>query len=114
MRALTGTASARRAPADPERGGDVALATPMARLVYERGEFDAESTARTARRVWLLAPSLPFSGLNLLFTRTFSRSSGPGRHQVASRRWRVKVVSVALYEPLGIAGIVPARPCPTW
>ena len=47
------------------------LAEPITRLLYERGEFDAEATdlVKTALVWWSI--SLPFQGVSLLFSRTF-------------------------------------------
>ena len=47
------------------------LAEPITRLVYQRGEFDAEATelVKTAMVWWSI--SLPFQGVSLLFSRTF-------------------------------------------
>ena len=47
------------------------LAEPMVRLVYQRGEFDAESTRLTADALFWFAFSLPFSGFVLMLTRGF-------------------------------------------
>ena len=47
------------------------LATPITRLVYQRGEFDAESTELVAEALFWFAFSLPFAASNLLLTRTF-------------------------------------------
>ena len=47
------------------------LAEPIVRLVYERGKFDAESTALTADALFWFAFSLPFSGFVLMLTRGF-------------------------------------------
>ncbi len=65
MRALTGTGMRQIALLlIPSAAAIVALATPMARLVYERGEFDAESTQpgrRGAPLVLVLAARSPAS-----------------------------------------------------
>src|SRR3954451_490068 len=47
------------------------LSVPMVRLVYERGEWDAESTQLTAQALKWFAFSLPFSGFTLMLTRGF-------------------------------------------
>jgi putative peptidoglycan lipid II flippase len=84
------------------------LATPIIRLVYQRGEFDAESTRRTAEALFWFSFSLPFSGFNLLLTRTFFSLQRPWLPTtLALGSLIVNVaVSVALYKPLGIAGLV--------
>jgi putative peptidoglycan lipid II flippase len=86
----------------------IVLATPITRLVYQRGHFDAHSTALVSVALFWFAFSLPFGGLNLLLTRTFfalQRPWIPTRLAVINMTVDV-VVSVALYKPLGIAGLV--------
>ena len=52
-----------RAAADPARGRRRSCSpTPIVRLVYQRGEFDAESTKLTAEALFWFSFSLPFSG----------------------------------------------------
>ena len=55
----------------PAAAATLALATPITRLVYERGTFDAESTEQVSEALFWFSFSLPFSGANLLLTRTF-------------------------------------------
>ncbi len=84
------------------------LAEPITRLVYQRGEFDAEATelVKTALVWWSI--SLPFQGVSLLFTRTFFSLQQPWATTALSVLNLVvnAVVAAALYEPFGIAGIV--------
>jgi putative peptidoglycan lipid II flippase len=47
------------------------LATPVVRLIYQRGQFSSSSTHYTSIALFWFAVSLPFGGLNLLLTRTF-------------------------------------------
>jgi putative peptidoglycan lipid II flippase len=84
------------------------LATPIVRLVYQRGEFDAESTRLTAEALFWFSFSLPFSGFNLMLTRTFFSIQRPWVPTVLALGSLVVnvAVSVALYKPLGIAGLV--------
>ncbi len=92
----------------PSAAATVALAEPITRLVFERGEFDAHSTRQTAEALFWFSFSLPFSGINLLLTRTFfslQRPWLPTRIAVGTLIVNV-VVAAALYRPLGIAGIV--------
>ncbi len=84
------------------------LATPITRLVYQRGEFTAYSTHLVSIALFWFAFSLPFGGINLLLTRTFFAVRRPwiptglaGLNMIVDI-----VVSVALYKPLGIAGLV--------
>ncbi len=49
----------------------IVLATPITRLVYQRGHFTRSSTHLVSMALFWFAFSLPFGGLNLLLTRTF-------------------------------------------
>jgi putative peptidoglycan lipid II flippase len=92
----------------PSAAATVALATPMVRLVYERGEFDVESTRQVSEALFWFSFSLPFSGINLLLTRTFFSLQRPWLPtRLAAGSLLVNVaVSAALYKPLGIGGVV--------
>jgi putative peptidoglycan lipid II flippase len=109
LRALTGTGVRQIALLlIPSAAALVVLSEPIVRLVFERGEFDAESTRLTAEALFWFSFSLPFSGINLLLTRTFfslQRPWLPTRLALASLVVNA-AVALALYEPLGIAGIV--------
>jgi putative peptidoglycan lipid II flippase len=92
----------------PSAAAFVALAEPITRLVYERGEFDAQSTEQAAEALFWFAFSLPVSGITLLLTRTFfslQRPWLPTRLAVWSILVNI-VASLALYEPMGIGGVV--------
>jgi putative peptidoglycan lipid II flippase len=84
------------------------LATPITRLVFQRGEFGAYSTHLVSIALFWFAFSLPFGGVNLLLTRTFFAVQRPWIPTgLAALNIVVDiVVSVALYKPLGIAGLV--------
>jgi putative peptidoglycan lipid II flippase len=84
------------------------LATPIVRLVFQRGEFNAYSTHLTSIALFWFAFSLPFGGLNLLLTRTFFAVQRPWiPTRLAAINMVVDIiVSIALYKPLGIAGLV--------
>jgi putative peptidoglycan lipid II flippase len=84
------------------------LATPVVRLIYQRGHFGAPSTHLTSIALFWFAVSLPFGGLNLLLTRTFFALKRPWIPTgLAAVNIVVDViVSVALYKPLGLAGLV--------
>ncbi|HEY3865355.1 MAG TPA: murein biosynthesis integral membrane protein MurJ [Solirubrobacteraceae bacterium] len=86
----------------------IVLATPITRLVFERGEFNAESTKLVSEALFWFAFSLPFAGINLLLTRTFFALQRPWiPTKLAAMNIVVDiVVSVGLYKPLGIAGLV--------
>jgi putative peptidoglycan lipid II flippase len=84
------------------------LPTPIVRLVFERGEFNAQSTHLVSIALFWFAFSLPFGGLNLLLTRTFFAVQRPWiPTSLAAMNIVVDiVVSIALYKPLGIAGLI--------
>jgi len=84
------------------------LAEPITRLVYQRGEFDVAATGLVSEAMFWWAFSLPFQGVSLLFSRTFfSLQRVWATTALAAGNLAVNVVvAFALYEPLGIAGIV--------
>jgi putative peptidoglycan lipid II flippase len=92
----------------PAAAATIALPEPITRLVYERGEFDAQSTEQVAEALFWFSFSLPFSGVNLLLTRTFFSLQQPWTPTfLAGVTLIINVaVSAALYEPLGIGGVV--------
>jgi putative peptidoglycan lipid II flippase len=92
----------------PAGAAMLVLAEPMVRLVYERGEFDAESTKLTADALFWFAFSLPFSGWVLMLTRGFfslQRPWVPTTLAVGSLAINA-IGSYLLSGPLGIGGIV--------
>lgn len=84
------------------------LATPIIRLVYQRGTFGAGATDTVAVALFWFSFSLPFAGANLLLTRTFFSLQRPWLPTaLAGGNLALNtVVSLALYEPFGIAGVV--------
>jgi putative peptidoglycan lipid II flippase len=84
------------------------LAEPITRLVYERGEFDAAATDLVSEAMVWWSISLPFQGVSLLFSRTFFSLQRPwATTWLAGANMVVNAgVSLALYKPFGIAGIV--------
>ena len=84
------------------------LAEPITRLIYEHGNFGPADTDRVAQALLWFSLSLPFSGVNLLLTRGFFSLKRPWLPTaVAGASLLINaVVSLALYEPFGIAGIV--------
>jgi putative peptidoglycan lipid II flippase len=92
----------------PSAAATAVLATPITRLVFQYGAFDEDSTRQTAEALVAFSFSLPFSGINLLLTRTFFSLQRPWMPtKLAGITLLINVaVSVALYRPLGIAGIV--------
>jgi putative peptidoglycan lipid II flippase len=91
----------------PAAAATIVLAEPIIRLVYERGAFDEQSTDLVSTALFWFSFSLPFSGINLLLTRTFFSLQQP---------WMVTKLSVAnlvvnigasiLLLPLGVGGVV--------
>jgi putative peptidoglycan lipid II flippase len=92
----------------PAAAATLALATPITRLIYQHGAFGPSSTELVSTALFWFSFSLPFSGVNLLLTRTFFSLQRPWiTTGIAGLNLSVNVaVSVALYKPFGIAGIV--------
>jgi len=98
----------------------IVLATPITRLVYQRGQFTTHSTHLVSIALFWFAFSLPFAGINLLLTRCFFAVKRPWiPTRLAALNMIVDaIVSIGLYKPLGIAGLVigtataNARPIP--
>jgi putative peptidoglycan lipid II flippase len=85
------------------------LAVPITRLVFQHGTvFGASSTHYVSTALFWFSFSLPFAGLNLLLTRTFFAVQRPWiPTKLAAMNMVVDaIVSIALYKPLGIAGLV--------
>src|SRR5207244_2280767 len=83
-------------------------AQPSVRLRFERGNFTAHSTHIVSVALFWFAFSLPFGGVNLLLTRTFFAVQRPW---IPTRLAAINiivdiVVSVGLYKPFGIAGLI--------
>lgn len=70
----------------PATAATLVLSEPITRLVFQRGAFDASDTALVATALFWFSFSLPFSGVNLLLTRTFFSLQRP---------WLVTYLSVA-------------------
>jgi putative peptidoglycan lipid II flippase len=92
----------------PSAGLLLVLATPIVRLVYQHGNFGPYSTHLVSTALFWFAVSLPFAGVNLLLTRTFFALQRPWiPTRLAALNMVVDaIVSIALYKPLGIAGLV--------
>jgi putative peptidoglycan lipid II flippase len=84
------------------------LATPITRLVYQHGVFHSFSTHLVSTALFWFAFSLPFAGVNLLLSRTFFALRRPWIPTgLAAMNMVVDIiVSLALYKPLGIPGLV--------
>ena len=84
------------------------LATPVVRVIYQHGAFNAHSTDQVSEAMFWFAFSLPFAGVNLLLTRTLFSVQRPW----ITTRWAFYNIAVdtalsfALYKPFGIAGPV--------
>jgi putative peptidoglycan lipid II flippase len=86
----------------------IVLPTPIVRLVFQRGQFGPHSTHLVSIALFWFAFSLPFGGLNLLLTRTFFAVQRPWiPTRLAAMNIVVDViVSIGLYKPFGIAGLI--------
>jgi putative peptidoglycan lipid II flippase len=86
----------------------IALPTPIVRLVFQRGEFGPHSTHIVSIALFWFAFSLPFGGLNLLLTRAFFAVQRPWiPTRLAAMNIVVDIiVSIGLYKPFGIAGLI--------
>jgi putative peptidoglycan lipid II flippase len=92
----------------PAAAAVLVLSVPMTRLVYQRGEFDAEQTHLVAQALFWFSFSLPFNGLFLLMSRTFFSLQRPWvPTAIAGINLGVTaIVALALYAPFGVGGIV--------
>jgi putative peptidoglycan lipid II flippase len=92
----------------PSAAFTIVLCTPIVRLVYQHGSFGDQSTELVSTALFWFAFSLPFSGMNLLLTRTFfslQKTWAPTVIAVGGLGVNL-IVSLALYKPYGIAGLV--------
>ena len=94
----------------PAAAAVLVLSVPMTRLVYQRGEFDAQQTHLVAQALFWFAFSLPFNGLYLMLTRTFFSLQRPWvPTAVAGSNLVVDIIfSFAFYSPFGVGGVVAA------
>jgi putative peptidoglycan lipid II flippase len=109
LRALTGTGTRQIfLLLIPAAACTLVLATPITRLVYQRGAFDGDSTRLVAEALFWFSFSLPFAGANLLLTRTFFSLQRPWLPTALGGATLVlnAAVAVALYKPFGVGGIV--------
>jgi len=91
----------------PAAAATIVLARPIVEVLYQRGEFDAQSTDLVTTALAVFAISLPLSGWNLLLTRTFFSLQRPWLPTTLALGSLVVnvAVSLALY-PIGIEGVV--------
>jgi putative peptidoglycan lipid II flippase len=91
----------------PAAAATIVLATPITRLIYQHGNFDASDTELVATALFWFSFSLPFSGVNLLLTRSFFSLQRPWMVTYLSVGNLVVNVGVSiLLLPFGIGGIV--------
>jgi putative peptidoglycan lipid II flippase len=92
----------------PSMGLMAALATPIVRLVYQHGQFGAASTHYVSTALFWFAFSLPFAGVNLMLSRTFFALQRPWipTKLAAINMVLDAIVSLALYQSTGIAGLI--------
>jgi putative peptidoglycan lipid II flippase len=86
----------------------VVLPNPIVRLLFQRGNFHPHSTHIVSVALFWYAFSLPFGGLNLLLTRAFFAVQRPWiPTSLAALNIVVDIiVSIGLYKPFGIAGLI--------
>ena len=91
----------------PAAAAIVVLGRPIVEVLYQRGEFDAGSTDIVTEALAVFCISLPFSGWNLILTRTFFSLQKPWLPTVLALGSLVVnvAVSLALYG-IGVAGVV--------
>lgn len=94
----------------PASASILVLSQPMIRLVYERGDFNAQDTVLVATALYWFAFSLPTNGMYLLLSRTFFGLQKPWIPTwIAGANLAVTAIgSLLLYKPFGVAGIVAA------
>jgi putative peptidoglycan lipid II flippase len=83
------------------------MSEPVVRLVFQRGEFDAQSTALTSDALMFFAIGLAFNGASLLVIRAFFSMQRPWLPTgVAGLGVLLNVaLNAILYQPLGTGGI---------
>ena len=83
------------------------LAEPVVRLVFQRGEFDAQSTSLTSEALVFFSIGLAFNGASLLVIRAFFSLQLPWvATKVAGLGVALNaILDAILYGPLGIGGI---------
>ena len=83
------------------------LATPVVRLVYERGAFDGYSTLITSEALFYFTIGLVFNGSSLLLIRAFFSMQQPWLPTAIAGAGVLlnAALNAILYRPLGIGGI---------
>ena len=101
--------------AAPIAAGCLGFGTPLARTLFERGEFGPDSTSAVARILACLAPEIVFMGYFACFWRLLF-----ARRRLLSLVWTSVgamalngALNAVLMRPLGISGIALATSCVT-
>jgi len=83
------------------------LTEPVVRLVFQRGEFDAQSTAITSEALFFFALGLAFNGASLLVIRAFFSLQEPWVPTKVAALGVVlnTILNAILYVPMGTGGI---------
>jgi putative peptidoglycan lipid II flippase len=83
------------------------MSEPVVRLVFQRGEFDAASTALTSDALFYFAIGLAFNGASLLVIRAFFSMQRPWLPTAVAGLGVVLnvILNAILYQPLGTGGI---------
>ncbi len=92
----------------PAAAGILVLAVPIVQLLFQRERYTHADTLECALALRWFAVSLPFSGVNLLLTRSFfalKRPWIPAKYAAVNMVVDI-ILSVALYRPFGVAGLV--------
>jgi putative peptidoglycan lipid II flippase len=92
----------------PSAVGIMVLAVPIIQVLFQRDRYTHADTLECALALRWFAVSLPFSGINLLLTRTFFALKLPwlpARYAAVNMVVDI-ILSVALYKPFGVAGLV--------
>jgi putative peptidoglycan lipid II flippase len=91
----------------PIASGCLAFGAPLARLLFERGEFDPESTAAVARILACLSPEVLFMGYFAVFWRLLL-----AKRRMSAIVWTSlgamalnAILNALLMKPFGISGI---------
>jgi putative peptidoglycan lipid II flippase len=92
----------------PSAVGLLLLAAPIVQLLFQHRAYTHADTLEAALALRWFAVGLPFSGMNLLMTRTFFALQMPWiPTKLAAVNMTVDIIlSVALYKPFGVAGLV--------
>ena len=91
----------------PSALGLALLARPLISLIFQYGQFDAVTAAKTSYALWAYAPGLPLMALATVFTRAFNAmgdTKTPAQTAAVSVGANI-ALSLALMGPLAHAGL---------